>query len=173
MIFLPSQYVAVCLPSRLQLGHPFSIAAMGELRYIHNMRGEELLAENLGRHILSTTRAQSQKQAGKLHGNEAWMGFYQQTGSQDQQEIIVAARERKRDLGLIRQPRGRSRRSSSTSSSSGSSRRGNGRGSISKQNGQQQEHVNGSGSSRVETFDFDAATAATIEQFSGRKRRGS
>jgi hypothetical protein len=79
---------------------------MGELAAIYAARGDTALAANLSRHLSNVEAAQAMKQSGKLHGNQAWASYYRQSAQPQQRQVIEAAWQRKRDLGLIRQPHG-------------------------------------------------------------------
>jgi hypothetical protein len=130
-----------------QASHAFSVAAMGELSAIYAARGDTALAANLSRHLSNVEAAQAMKQSGKLHGNQAWASYYRQSAQPQQRQVIESAWQRKRDLGLIRQPRGSALRQQQQLG----------------QAQQQQDEVNGlvfDLSSVVEAFDFTSAAAA-------------
>jgi hypothetical protein len=150
----------VCLPlPHLQASHAFSVAAMGELAAIYAARGDTALAANLSRHLSNVEAAQAMKQSGKLHGNQAWASYYRQSAQPQQRQVIEAAWQRKRDLGLIRQPRGAAaaaRRQQQRQQQSGQA-----------QQQQQQDELLGLEfdlSGVVEAFGFSSAAAAAAAE---------
>lgn len=167
----------------LQVGQPFSLAAIGEMREIYLARGEHQLARNLARHLRCSEEMQAQKQSGRLHGNEAWISYYKDAVSSEQQDVIGAAWQRKRELGYIRQPesstrrrrRARYSRGAADADSNGASSRVNGKAGHKQSPQQQQHHQQGgseqeSDSSVVDAFDFGAAAAAVAESLLGHKQ---
>ncbi|WIA39029.1 hypothetical protein OEZ86_005175 [Tetradesmus obliquus] len=133
--------------------HAFSVAAMGELAAIYAARGDTALAANLGRHLSNVEAATAMKQSGKLHGNQAWASYYRQSAQPQQRQVIEAAWQRKRDLGLIRQPRG------AAAAAAGARRQ--------QQQQQQQGEVLGLDfelGGVVESFDFSSAAAAAAAE---------
>lgn len=144
--------------------HAFSVAAMGELAAIYAARGDTALAANLSRHLSNVEAATAMKQSGKLHGNQAWASYYRQSAQPQQRQVIEAAWQRKRDLGLIRQPRG-----TAAAAAAGARRRlqqqqqpGQG-----WQQQQQQDEVLGLEfelGGVVESFDFSSAAAAAAAE---------
>ncbi|KAF6251870.1 hypothetical protein COO60DRAFT_579528 [Scenedesmus sp. NREL 46B-D3] len=136
--------------------HAFSVAAMGELAAIYAARGDSALAANLSRHLSNMEAAQAMKQSGKLHGNEAWASYYRRSAQPQQRQLIESAWQRKRDLGLIRHPRGGSARRQQQQQQPGQAQQR-------QQQDQQQHEVDGLEfdlSGVVEAFDFTGAAAA-------------
>jgi hypothetical protein len=130
---------------------------MGELSAIYAARGDTALAANLSRHLSNVEAAQAMKQSGRLHGNQAWASYYRQSAQPQQRQVIESAWQRKRDLGLIRQPRGGAVRQQLQQQQQ---QAGQGR-------QQQQDKVNGLEfdlSSVVEAFDFTGAAAAAAAE---------
>jgi hypothetical protein len=128
---------------------------MGELSAIYAARGDTALAANLSRHLNNVEAAQAMKQSGKLHGNQAWASYYRQSAQPQQRQVIESAWQRKRDLGLIRQPRGAAMRQQQQQELGQTQQQ--------QQQQQQQDEVNGLEfdlSGVVEAFDFTSAAAA-------------
>lgn len=88
----------------LRQADAFAVAAMRELQQIYAAKGERALSRNLQRHIELTESRVAVKRAGKAHGSTAWQGMIGEVREQEQQAVVEEARQRKRDLGLIRTP---------------------------------------------------------------------
>jgi hypothetical protein len=84
----------------------FSLAAMRELQYIYEVKGESELSRNLLRHIELAERREAAKKSGKMHGSTGWAQMFTsiKTG-EEEWEVVNAARQRKLELGLIRELR--------------------------------------------------------------------
>jgi hypothetical protein len=82
----------------------FAVAAMRELQQIYAAKGERALSRNLERHIELTESRVAVKRAGKAHGSTSWQAMIGEVREQEQRVVVEEARERKRDLGLIRTP---------------------------------------------------------------------
>lgn len=171
-VMLINHCVLLLLPS--QASHAFSVAAMGELSAIYAARGNAALAANLSRHLSNMEAMQSMKQAGKLHGNQAWISYYKHSSQPEQRQVIDEAWQQKRDLGLIRERRGRGSRSGRHTWQQQQQQAG-------RQQQQQQQHEQAEGEqlalgldldSVVEAFDFAGAAAAAADQHRLQQRDG-
>lgn len=80
----------------------FAVSAMRELQQIYSLKGERELADNLGRHIRTAEARMNKKRAGKVHGSTAWEQMMSDVRTDEQRELVSAARQRKVELGMIR-----------------------------------------------------------------------
>lgn len=111
----------VCLPVRFPtLCHTlacsaqfssFNVAASRELQHVYAAKGEPQLSANLARHIRAVEAREALKKAGKAHGSATWTQLFGGLAEPEQWEVVEAAHQRKRELGLIR-PRRRQQQDS-------------------------------------------------------------
>jgi hypothetical protein len=77
------------------------VDAIDELRALYEARGETALAANLARHLSNVRALLAAKRSGDAWASEAWVRYAAATRSPEQRRIIAAAKQRKRELGLI------------------------------------------------------------------------
>lgn len=83
----------------------FSLAAIRELQYIYEYKGEYLLSRNLKRHVELASSREAAKKSGKEHGGTAWSKLFDVIRAGKEWDLINAAKQRKIELGLIRGPK--------------------------------------------------------------------